>query len=151
MKSYNTPLIDPIEKEGGKDIYEEADVLTRQQVNQALLDMEKMHPLKSHAKFYHIVPAFACFKSCFKDKKNLKHSLKTVLLKEMKMKIPKSDSMCQSDPFLLLGYGINAYFDIMISLAMMCFMVTLFMTPVMAIYAGNTITGLSAEKMYALN
>jgi len=49
---------------------------------------------------------------------------------EMKIKLPKGESEISKDPFLLLGYGINAYFDIMVSLAIMFICITLIMTPV---------------------
>jgi len=67
-------------------------VLTRQQVNQALMDIEDMHPLRSKAKFEHILPAFSCLRRCIKKKPDFKHSLRATLLKEMKIKMPKTDN-----------------------------------------------------------
>jgi len=34
------------------------------------------------------------------------------LLNKLDMKIPKSDIALDEDPFLQVGYGINAYFDV---------------------------------------
>ena len=106
------------------------------------MDIEDMHPLRTRAKFEHIVPSCACFRKCLKKKPDFKHSLRKTLLGEMKIKMPKSENTLMDDPFLILGYGVNAYFDIMISLALMCFIVTLFMTPIMMLYSGNSIKGL---------
>lgn len=49
----------------------------------------------------------------------------------------KAEHQLMQDPFLLLGYGINAYFNIMISLAYMCLCITIFMAPVIFIYMNN--------------
>ena len=44
--------------------------------------------------------------------------------------MPKSEAKAIDEPYLILGYGINAYFDIMIDLATVCAIITLFMIPV---------------------
>ena len=36
--------------------YEDKDVLTRQQINQCIMDIQDIHPLRNRAKFEHIVP-----------------------------------------------------------------------------------------------
>ena len=122
--------------------YEKPDVVTRQQINQALMDIEDTHPLKSKAKLEHIIPAFACFKRYMKRKPDFNHALRCTLLKELDLKMPKSDSKTSRNPFLMLGYGVNAYFDILISMAWMCLMITIFMFPVTWVYANNRILGL---------
>ena len=115
------------------------------------MDIEDLHPLKSRAKFEHILPSCSFLRKCFKKKPDFKHSLRKTLLAQMKIKMPKSENTLMEDPFLILGYGVNAYFDIMISLAILCFIVTLFMTPVMMMYSGNDIKGLQSQPKYAFN
>jgi hypothetical protein len=49
----------------------------------------------------------------------------------MDLKVSKSDDLIEEDPYLLLGYGMNSYFDIMMSLMCMMVIVTLFAVPLM--------------------
>ena len=70
---------------------------------------------------------------------------------EMRIKVPKGESEIAKDPFLLLGYGINAYFDIMVSLSMMCICITLFMLPIFYVYSQNNEHGLRMYDKYAIN
>jgi len=52
-------------------------------------------------------------KKCLPKKKNFKLSLKHALLKEMDIKFSKNKEIkALKEPFLLLGYGINAFFDL---------------------------------------
>jgi hypothetical protein len=115
------------------------------------MDIEAMHPLRSKAKFEHIVPIFQCFRRCIKRKLDYRQSLRITLLKEMKIKLPKGEAEIIKDPFLLLGYGINAYFDIMMSLAMMCACITLMMAPVFKLYSSNDVHGLKSYDKYGIN
>jgi len=58
------------------------------------------------------------------------------------------------DPFLFLGYGLNAYFNILKDLSTMCLMIALFISPVVFYYAGNDIKGLKYHldaKNYGIN
>ena len=55
----------------------------------------------------------------------------------MRIKIGKSYYEFDRDPFLILGYGINASFDIMLSLAIMCIVITVIMSPIIVGYATN--------------
>lgn len=45
--------------------------------------------------------------------------------------------MLNENPFLYLGYGVNAYFNIMLNLSKMFAMITLFCIPLYAVYSGN--------------
>ena len=78
------------------------------------MDIQDMHPISELAKFYHIVP---CLKPLDKFRKNKKpnfvHSLREAILKEMNLPMPENDKELVEDPFLLLGYGINSFFDLM--------------------------------------
>jgi len=133
MSENSDPLINP-------DEYEDPDVCTRQQINRAIMDIEIMHPLRSRAKFDHIIPAFKCFRKCFKAKPEFKRELKNALLKDMGFKLPDRKNQKQTDqnPFLLLGYGINAYFDIMLYLGVLMLLITAFMAPAAYIYSNNS-------------
>ena len=35
------------------------------------------------------------------------------MLANMEIKLPKTEEALDKDPFLLLGYGVNSYFDIL--------------------------------------
>lgn len=56
--------------------------------------------------------AIHCRLCCPKKKPSFKLALKKSLLNKLDMKIPKSDIAIENDPFLLLGYGMNSYFEI---------------------------------------
>lgn len=132
-------------------IYEDPDPVTRQQVNQAIMDVEDMHPLRSRVYLDHIIPPLRIFRSCIKRKPDFKHSLRKTLLAEMKIKMPKSENTIIDDPFLILGYGVNAYFDIMISLAIACLTITVFCIPLYRGYAFNDEKGLQMDGKYVIN
>lgn len=65
--------------------------------------------------------------------------LKVTLMKEMRIKVPKADKSLIEDPFIILGYGVNSYFDTMWSLGLMCMAITVFMIPVFYIYRANEV------------
>jgi hypothetical protein len=69
----------------------------------------------------------------------------------MDLKVPKSDVNIQNNPFLILGYGVNAYFEIIDSLFRMMFVVTLAFLPVMSIYSSNTLNALADRPKAFLN
>ena len=57
--------------------------------------------------------------------------------------MPKSESEIVDEPFLLLGYGVNAFFDIQRSLAWMFLIITAIAVPVYGVYSGNPQSGLA--------
>lgn len=63
----------------------------------------------------------------------------------------QSKTDVQKDPFLLLGYGVNAYFASMLHMAKMFAMVTLFCLPIYAVYSKNEAKAFEGGSMYALN
>ena len=65
------------------------------------------------------------------------YSLKEALLKEMKLDPPESDAHIQRDPFILLGYGVNAYFDILYYLCCCFVFVTIFSLPIYSLYSNE--------------
>ena len=88
--------------------------LKRQQINQCLMQVQDIHPLRAKAAPDDIVPILGVFRRCIgKRKEDFHHSLRKTLLEEMEIKMPKSESQIIEEPFLLLGYGVNAFFEIM--------------------------------------
>jgi len=57
----------------------------------------------------------------------------------MGIKKPKNDDMMREDPFLYLGYGVNAYFNVMLNLSKMFGMITLFVIPLYMVYSENNV------------
>ena len=49
----------------------------------------------------------------------------------MDMKVSKADELIEQDPYLLLGYGMNSYFEIMLSLMCMMIFVAMFAIPLL--------------------
>jgi len=137
MGDHSDPLIEKKERE-------KPDPLTRQQVNQCLMDIEDMHPLKHRAKLDHILPCLQVLRKCRKRKPDFRHSLRKTLLEEMGIRMPKSENQLIEDPFLILGYGVNAYFDIMLSLAYMFLTLCVFCIPVYYVFSHNDARGLLA-------
>lgn len=76
---------------------------------------------------------------CFmkKRKRTFKLGLKRALRKKLDLKVPKSDLMIEEDPFLLLGYGMNSYFQVMVELLVMCSLICLVAIPLMMVYASG--------------
>lgn len=50
--------------------------------------------------------------------------------------------MLYDDPFLILGYGINSYFDIMMSMMRMFICITIYCLPMFYVYSKNEAKGL---------
>lgn len=113
------------------------------------MDIEDMHPIAGLAKYYHIVPGLNPIRKCRKHKPNFKHSLRESILLEMNMTMPENDKEVTNDPFILLGYGINSFFDLMYSLFWFAVFVTIFTLPLMIEY--GTHTGLVKEPRYLFN
>ena len=70
---------------------------------------------------------------CFikRRKASFSGALKRSIRRKLELSVPKSDLRIEEDPFLLLGYGMNSYFEIMLGLMCMMFVVTLFAVPLM--------------------
>lgn len=66
---------------------------------------------------------------------------------EMNMKVPRSEDDLIENPFLILGYGINAYFDMMRELSNMFVAITLFFIPVYMWYKGNPAHALEKDSL----
>lgn len=106
------------------------------------MDVEDLHPLRARAKRYHIL---TICQSCLKkknEKPDFVPALRRSMLDELGIKIPESEEQLAQDPFLMLGYGVNAYFDIMFSLVIMYACITVFCLPVFHAYAANGSEGM---------
>ena len=111
--------------------------LTRQQINKALMDIEDTNPLRERVNPTHIA---GCLTRCFKQKNKtseFKYALRQVLLQELKFKVPRSEDEIFDDPYVILGYGVNAYYDILFSLCIMFACITIFCIPIYLTYQGG--------------
>jgi hypothetical protein len=53
----------------------------------------------------------------------------------MNFKIPKSDQEIFEDPYLVLGYGVNAYYDILLQFSTMFVFISVFCIPIYYLYS----------------
>lgn len=63
------------------------------------------------------------------------------MLSELKVPIPENDTDANESPFVMVGYGINAYFEILHSMMNMMIVLTCICLPIYFIY-GQTDNGL---------
>ena len=82
-------------------------------------------------------------------KKSFLLGLKGALRRKLDMSIPKSDLRIEEDPYLQLGYGMNAYFQIVLQLMCMVSCIMVVTVPLMLIYASHD--GLSQQPGYSFN
>ena len=61
--------------------------------------------------------------------------LKSALRRKLEMKVPRSAQKIEDDPFILLGYGLNSYFSVVVQLMVMMGLIMLVSVPLMLIYA----------------
>lgn len=100
-----------------------------------MMDIQDTHPLRELITVENIAPFLGL---CFKKKKsNFKAELRQALLKDLGVKIPKNETQISQDPYLILGYGINAYFDILLSLSAMFVCISLICIPIFLIYSSG--------------
>ena len=98
-------------------------------------DIQDTHPLREMVKLEHVLPFLGRFQ---KKKSNFNLNLKSALLKEMGFKVPKGDAELENDPYMLLGYGVNAYFDVLYALSMMFVTISLMAIPIFFVYGSHT-------------
>lgn len=83
-----------------------------------------------------------------KRKMSFKIGLKRAIRNKIGLKVPKSDDRVDKDPYLLLGYGMNSYFQVMIQLMWLCALICIVAIPLMSIYAtGEQFEGLNAYSL----
>jgi hypothetical protein len=116
------------------------------------MDIQDVHPLRDAAKFDNIWPKLKwCrrYKCCTKEP-NFKTGLKLAVLEEMSLEVPH-DHEADEDPFLVLGYGVNSYFEILSSLFWMMSLISIVFFPVLIVYASNSVNGLATQAYYHIN
>jgi len=122
--------------------------LSRQQVNQCLMEVEDIHPFKTEH-IADVIPVLRVFRylGCCKKKKDFKYAMRHAIIAELREEfepnkgklpvIPENEEHSTENPFLLAGYGVNSFFDIMQRLLYMFIGISLFIIPVMIIYSSN--------------
>jgi hypothetical protein len=123
--------------------------LNKKQINYAISEIEERHKLKETPLrvVWPFVETF--FGMCLpKRKTSFKVGLKKAIRNKIGLKVPKSDARVDNDPYLLLGYGMNSYFQIMIQLMWLCILICIVAIPLMSIYAtGTQFEGLNAYSL----
>jgi len=123
------------------------------------MDVEDLHPLRA-ARLLDIAPQLSCLPQCClgKPRSRLRDAIRYSLLEEIdellhedgfekgSVKIPENEAQvdeatgklkADEDPFLIAGYGMNAFFSVQNKLVKMFLFITVVMLPVMMIYAFN--------------
>ena len=65
----------------------------------------------------------------------------------MEIEITEQDLAEEDDPFLLMGYGINAFFDLVLHLMKLCFVLSLFSAPMLFAFSGYGFEGVSIKGL----
>lgn len=121
---------------------EKPDVLTRQQINQCLMDVEDIHPMRKTS-LEDILPFLKPFRRCMRPpKEDFDHALRTALMKEIGLKMPKSELELIKEPFLRLGYGVNSYFDIMLQIFYLFTFLSFVCLPMFYVYSSANAQGM---------
>lgn len=127
-------------------VYPEKKTLTRRQINRALTDMEDLAPLKEMVGINHISPILYHV-PCFKQKNvGFREKLRYCILHELDVPIPENEQGLLENPYLMGGYGVNAYFNILDYLSQMFVFITLCCIPLYAIYGSGV--GLKGWKSF---
>ena len=122
---------------------EKPDPLTTQQINQCLMDVEDLHPMRRSANLDDILTFLKPFRKCRKPRKpDFRYALRKTLLEEMQIRLPKSETQLINEPFLRLGYGVNSYFDIMLSIFYMFTFISVVCIPMFRNYSINEAEGM---------
>lgn len=110
--------------------------LDREKINYARELIENRHPMKD-TPLYVTWPFLKYICCCLvkRRKRSFKLGLKRAIRMKLDLKVPKSDLRIEEDPFLLLGYGMNSYFQVMVELIWMCLVICLVAFPLMGIFA----------------
>ena len=59
--------------------------------------------------------------------------------------LPENDEEIEEDPYLLLGYGLNAYFDVLMSAVNMFIVLSVAAIPLFYFYSNNGVNQLAAQ------
>jgi hypothetical protein len=129
-KDLKEPLVDkkPDEKP-------EIVTLTKEEINSAKQTIDKSHPL-SRTPLLKVLPYCRFCPCCVKKpKKDFRMALRKSLLNKLNMKMSKTDILLEQDPFLRLGFGMNAFFDTLTYLMRLMLLMFLFSLPMIYIYS----------------
>jgi len=116
------------------------------------MEVEDMHPLR-RKHITDIIPTLKCFQfcGCLKKKKDFRVLLREAIVNELCTKyhpehpvpvIPENEKENDEHPFMIAGYGVNSFFDIMKRLIFLFLVITLITFPMMMIYSKNTNQGI---------
>ena len=84
-----------------------------------------------------------------KQKRSFKNGLKRALRHRMDMKVSKSEILIEENPYLLLGYGMNSYFEVVAQLIKMMLFFSVFAIPLMLFF--STFSALDGQSHYMFN
>lgn len=143
-----TPMMTPVA------IRPKKNTLNRQQINQCLMDIQDLHPIRDTVTLFDIVPLLRVCRSkrqAQKSQNAFRLKLKECIFNELDLEIPKSDRDIEKEPFLLFGYGVNAYFDLTLSLLQMFLVISVLCLPVLAIYSKGKDLSLPDHKSMGLS
>lgn len=91
----------------GKNKYPPKKKVSRAIICNAIKDLEDRHPLRASVGWTQISCCCKFVCCCAKKKKPFRQALKQCMLEEMGLPYEKESV---KDPYLILGYGVNAYF-----------------------------------------
>jgi len=112
------------------------------------MEVEDIHPFR-RIHISEIVPPLKIFRflGCCKPKKDLRYAMRQAIINELRENfepakgkipiIPKNEELSDGNPFLLAGYGVNSFFDIMRRLIFLFVFISVVLTPTMMIYHNN--------------
>lgn len=129
----------------------ENEVLTPKQINYARELIDARHVLQDTPieKTWPFMKYCCCCCLNRQRKKSFMAGLKSSLRRKMEIPISKSDLRMQEDPFLILGYGMNSYFKVVLDLLMMMVLIMGVTTVIMFIY--GSYEGLAGRSGYEFN
>lgn len=108
------------------------------------MDVEDIHPMRRSAKLDDVLPFLKPFRKCRKARQpDFRFALRKTLLDEMQIRMPKSETQLVKEPFLRLGYGVNSYFDIMLSIFYMFSFISVVCIPMFYCYGNNEANGMT--------
>lgn len=106
------------------------EILSGEQINYALGMIEDRHKLRN-TPFRIVWPwlEYVCCCCMKARKKRFDFALKRSLRKKLGLPVSNSDKRLEEDPYLMVGYGLNSYLQIMIQLLIMMGIISVIMLP----------------------
>ena len=102
--------------------------------------------MRQKADIDEILPCLSCCRGKCSwlphKKKDLTFALRKAIHKELGIKMPKGESKIENNPFLMLGFGMNAFLEMKLVLMYMFLCITIFLIPVYIIYGFNPDKGM---------